>query len=300
MLEHARRTLHLLLSMANCICCARVFDALRALPSSKFEWDIQVLPRELKTAIIEKLGDKALPRPGARRPAAHSQPATAVSLEEPISWLEQEDNMTYGQANREAHIPQGVPDEMLTTTEALDDVLLQPEADTEADAVFVEDGELEDPEEEVDVAPSLAVDVLQAEAPSRMARADRAGALQGGEFDADRWWSERLSSWNSGVAHTAKHTAAIAASMQGNSNAVGKTKGNGGATKGRKQTAEHKAKIADGLRDAYSQGRRRTEASQFYSKTADAGYVQRRKKGRGAGGIRKLRTNRPTVDRVVD
>ena len=67
---------------------------------------------------------------------------------------------------------------MLTTTEALDDVLLQPEADTEADPVFVEHGELEDPEEEVDVAPPLAADVLQAEAPSQcMARADRAEAL---------------------------------------------------------------------------------------------------------------------------
>ena len=55
-LEHNSpvRTLRLLLSMANCICCARVFAALRALAGSKFEWDIQVLPRELKTSIIEK------------------------------------------------------------------------------------------------------------------------------------------------------------------------------------------------------------------------------------------------------
>ena len=30
------------------------------LPGSKFEWGIQVLPRGLKTAVIDKLGDKAL------------------------------------------------------------------------------------------------------------------------------------------------------------------------------------------------------------------------------------------------
>ena len=81
---------------------------------------------------------------------------------------------------------------MLTTTEALDDVLLQPEADTEADAVSVEDGELEDPEEEVDTAPPLAADILQAEAPSQhVARADRAGGLEGSTFDSGKWWSER-------------------------------------------------------------------------------------------------------------
>ena len=38
----------------HCICCERVFDELRVLPGSKFEWDIQALPRELKTSIIEK------------------------------------------------------------------------------------------------------------------------------------------------------------------------------------------------------------------------------------------------------
>ena len=44
--------------------------------------------------------------------------------------------------------------------------------------VLVEYGELEDREEEVDVAPPLAADVLQAEAPSQyVARADRAEAL---------------------------------------------------------------------------------------------------------------------------
>ena len=40
-----------------------------------------------------------------------------------------------------------------------DDVLLQPRA--EADAVSVGDGELEDPEKKVDVAPPLAADVLR-------------------------------------------------------------------------------------------------------------------------------------------
>ena len=76
--------------------------------------------------------------------------------------------------------------------------------------VLVEYGELEDREEEVDVAPPLAADILQAEAPSQyVARADRAEGLEGeATFDSDRWWWLRQPK-------SAAHRANLSAALKG-------------------------------------------------------------------------------------
>ena len=148
--------------------------------------------------------------------------------------------------------------------------------------VLVEYGELEDREEEVDVAPPLAADILQAEAPSQhVARADRAGGLEGSTFDSGKWWSER---WTD-EARKAKsdnmkkywednqdRREAMSAAMQsmtaeerterygaqnvGNGYAVGRTKVGGGAAgankgheAGSKRTVEQKSRHSEAMKE---------------------------------------------------